>query len=188
MSERPPIADSDAAMLARLAELDLAAAERAHARMMAADEAAFDPAARTYQRLARSLRQTLFLKARLEREPARKAPEAPPARPGGVAVARRMRELRAGVSRVIWAESPDTETADWNTQELEERITTEMLRDDFTAEDLDDHVARVCLALGFEAETVLRWRELPDPPPRPPSTEGEDDPPDSGPAPRESSA
>lgn len=56
-------------MLARLAELDLAAAEKAHAKFMAAEEPDdIDRLGRTYQRLSRSLRQTLALKARLARE------------------------------------------------------------------------------------------------------------------------
>ncbi len=57
------------AMLGRLAELDLAAAEKVHARLMAAEDADdIDRFGRTYHRLTRSLRQTLALKARLGRE------------------------------------------------------------------------------------------------------------------------
>lgn len=57
------------AMLGRLAELDLAAAEKVHARLMAAEDAdEIDRFGRTYHRLTRSLRQTLALKARLARE------------------------------------------------------------------------------------------------------------------------
>jgi len=56
-------------MLARLAELDLAAAEKAHARLMAAEDASeIAEMGRTYQRMSRSLRQTLALKAKLARE------------------------------------------------------------------------------------------------------------------------
>ncbi|WP_068877307.1 hypothetical protein [Phenylobacterium sp. CCH9-H3] len=57
------------AMLGQLAELDLAAAEKVHARLMAAEDAdEIDRFGRTYHRLTRSLRQTLALKARLARE------------------------------------------------------------------------------------------------------------------------
>lgn len=56
-------------MLGRLAELDLAAAEKVHARLMAAEDAEdIDRFGRAYHRLTRSLRQTLALKARLARE------------------------------------------------------------------------------------------------------------------------
>ena len=167
MSASADIADRDEQMLARLAELDLAAAERVHARLMAA-EAADEVAdlGRTYQRLARSLRQTLALKAKLKRE-REQAPrdDSPPRKPGGAAVARRIRELREGVLRVIWDEAEDSETADWHEEALEETIREEMLKDSFGVEPLDDHVARVCLALGFAPERIERWRELPDPPP-----------------------
>ena len=56
-------------MLGRLAELDLAAAEKVHARLMAAEDPdEIDRFGRTYHRLARSLRQSLALKAKLARE------------------------------------------------------------------------------------------------------------------------
>jgi hypothetical protein len=64
MSEATDIADRGDAMLAELAELALTATRRVHERLMAAeDDAAFHEAGRTFQRLARSLRQTLALKS-----------------------------------------------------------------------------------------------------------------------------
>uniref|UniRef100_UPI00286AD48A hypothetical protein n=1 Tax=Phenylobacterium sp. TaxID=1871053 RepID=UPI00286AD48A len=60
---------SDEQMLARLAACDLSAAERVHGRLMAAEATAeLAELGRTYQRISRSLRQTLALKARLARE------------------------------------------------------------------------------------------------------------------------
>ncbi|WP_430422847.1 hypothetical protein [Phenylobacterium sp.] len=59
----------DEEILARLAERDLAAVERTHDKLMAAEDAAeIAELGRTYTRMARSLRQTLALKARLARE------------------------------------------------------------------------------------------------------------------------
>lgn len=56
-------------ILERLAELDLALAERVHAKAMAAEDAGeIDRLGRTYQRIARSVRQSLMAKARLARE------------------------------------------------------------------------------------------------------------------------
>ena len=76
----PSAPDPDELMLARLAEMDMAAAVEAHARMMAAETPdEFNDLGRTYQRMARSARQSIALKARLKREreqPAR--PERPP--------------------------------------------------------------------------------------------------------------
>lgn len=42
-----------------------------------------------------------------------------------------------------------------------------MLREDFGAEPLEDHVARLGMALGFYAAAIARWTDLPGPP-RPP--------------------
>ncbi|OHB27198.1 MAG: hypothetical protein A2790_00600 [Phenylobacterium sp. RIFCSPHIGHO2_01_FULL_69_31] len=56
-------------ILERLAELDLALAERVHAKAMAAEDAGeIDRLGRTYQRIARSVRQSLMAKARVARE------------------------------------------------------------------------------------------------------------------------
>jgi hypothetical protein len=163
MSEAPP--DRDEEMLARLAEFDLAAAEKVHGRLMAAEDAAeIAELGRTYQRVARSLRQTLALKAKLKRDRETAAKDAPARAPGGVAVARRIRELRAAVGRVIWAEA---ESADYGTmleEAFEDVLTREMLTDAFCAEPLDDHVARICLDLNLVLENIDRWRDLPDPP------------------------
>jgi hypothetical protein len=162
---------SDEEMLARLAACDLSAAERVHGRLMAA-EAASEVAelGRTYQRLARSLRQTLALKAKLkrEREVAAKdalkdAPKDAPTPPGGVAVARRLREVREAVTRVIWNEA-EREDAAFYEEALDDLVAEEMLRDSFCAETLDDHVARICLELGLSPEGAERWRGLADPP------------------------
>src|SRR5687768_14654584 len=69
MSEAADMPSREEEMLARLAELDLAAAEKAHGKFMAAEETdEIERLGRTYQRLSRSLRQTLALKAKLARE------------------------------------------------------------------------------------------------------------------------
>jgi hypothetical protein len=163
MSEPTP--DRDEEMLARLAEFDLAAAERVHGRLMAAETSGeIAELGRTYQRVARSLRQTLALKARLkaDREAAAKnAP--PPPKPSGVAVRRRMSEVRQAVTRVIWRETEDPDRADWLEDELHDMLTREMLSDRFCAEPLDDHVARICEDFGFSQTVADGWRDLPDP-------------------------
>ena len=172
MSEAP--LDRDDEMLARLAEFDLAAAERVHGRLMAAEAASeIAELGRTYQRVARSLRQTLALKAKLKRDRETAAKDLPPAKPGGVALARRLREVRQAVARVIWNEAESAEAAADTEYALEDVLTREMLSDRFCAEPLDDHVARICLELDLSPEGVEGWRDLPDAPPEEP-----DDPPD----------
>jgi hypothetical protein len=131
-----------------------------------AAEAAADIAelGRTYQRIARSLRQTLALKAKLKRDRETAAKDAPPRAPGGVAVARRIRELRDAVPRVIWAEAESPDHGTMIEETFEEVLTREVLSDAFCAEPLDDHVARICLDLNLLLENIERWRDLPDPP------------------------
>jgi hypothetical protein len=79
-------------------------------------------------------------------------------------VARRLREVRAAVARVIWDEL-EPEEAPFCEEALEELIVEEMRSDSFCAEPLDDHVARICLMLDLSPEGAERWRELADPPP-----------------------
>ncbi len=156
---------SDEEMLARLAACDLSAAERVHGRLMAAEDVSeLAEHGRTYQRIARSLRQTLALKARFRREREQGTKDAQPARPGGVAVARRIREVRAAALRVIWNEVEAEEGLEDCEEALEDVITRECLGDGFCAEPLDDHVARICLSLGLSVEGAEGWRNLPDPP------------------------
>jgi hypothetical protein len=165
MSEALP--DRDDEMLARLAEFDLAAAERVHGRLMAAEETSeIAELGRTYQRIARSLRQTLALKAKLkrDRQAADAAPAGPKTPPGGVAVARRLKELRAAVTRIIWNEYESPDDATLVEEELDDIITREMLGDGFCDENLDDHVARLCLELDLGPAAAETWRDLPDPP------------------------
>jgi hypothetical protein len=79
MSDGSDMPSREEAMLARLAELDLAAAEKAHAKLMAAEDTdEIDRLGRTYQRLSRSLRQTPALKARLARQREAAAAKLPP--------------------------------------------------------------------------------------------------------------
>lgn len=154
MSADPATPDPDEQMLARLAAMDMAAAEAAHARFMAAaepDESA--RAGRTYQKMARSLRQTLMLKARLAREArqaAREAVEVQRAQDREETALRKDR-LKAGVEAALRREIDDfSDDEHWDFQErLDAAITTEALADGFLSEDLGRQVARLVGQLGF---------------------------------------
>jgi len=163
MSDPSDISDEE--MLARLAVCDLSAAEKVHGKLMAAEEASeIAELGRTYQRLARSLRQTMALKAKLKQDAAAAAREASAPPPlGPVAVARRLRDVRAAVVRVIWDETETPEAADFTEDMLEELLTNEVLGDGFAEESLDDHIARICGELGLSPARAARWRYLPDP-------------------------
>ncbi|MBU1378212.1 MAG: hypothetical protein KKE02_09680 [Alphaproteobacteria bacterium] len=175
------ITEDEAAGLAEIAQHDLALARDFARRALEAtdnDEAA--RLGRSYQRAARSYRQTLAVKARLKRDLAAAAKvqaDLPKVRPGGAAVARRIGELRTALLRLSWDESepPETEVEpeDFTAacEEFASRrgsvevvITRASVRPDFGEAPLDDDVARLALDLGISDEAIRRWRELPDPP------------------------
>jgi hypothetical protein len=172
MSE--PTADRDEEMLARLAEFDLAAAERVHGRLMAAEETSeIAELGRTYQRVARSLRQTLALKAKLKRDREAAAKDiSTDTASGGVAIARRLREVRPALARVIWSEAEDADHATLLEEELDELLSAERLHKGFADEPLDDQVARLCLDLGLPPQAAEAWRDLPEPANEPDETPG----------------
>lgn len=179
------ITEEEAQGLAELAMHDLALARDFARRAQAAEDGEeANRLARSYQRMARSYRQTLALKARLKRDLAQAGTAAaqiqantPRPKPGGAAVARRIGELRTALLRLAWdeAERPETEGetvefADaaevfgWHRQDVEGCVAEACLKDDFCDEPLDDHVARLALDLGFASDAIARWRDLPDPP------------------------
>jgi hypothetical protein len=163
------ITEAEAAGLSELAALDLAMARDFAAR--AQDERDPDTAnrlARSYQRAARSYRQSLALKVRLAREVARAEREArgnpEPFSPR--AARRRADDLRGAVTRVAFNEyeAPEHE------EELEDVLGAleEVLQDcaadpDFTRQPLDAQVGDICATLELSPDLAARWRELPDP-------------------------
>lgn len=183
------ITEEEALGLAELARHDLALARDFARRAQAAEDG--DEAsrlARSYQRAARSYRQTLALKARLKRDLAQAGAAAaqaqantPRPKPGGAAVARRIGEVRAALLRLAWdeaerpeeerVETPDTEDAESAIElfaflrtDVEATVAEDSRKDSFCDEPLDDHVARLAMGLGFPADAIGRWRDLPDPP------------------------
>ena len=182
------ITEEEALGLAELAQHDLALARDFARRAQAAEDA--DEAsrlARSYQRAARSYRQTLALKARLKRDLAAAAQvqaATPKPRPGGAAVARRIGELRTALLRLAWDEAERAETEPDETEgdgpddalatatelfafrrpDIEGAINEACFKADFCEAPLDDDVARLALDQGFAPAAIARWRDLPDPP------------------------
>lgn len=165
------ILDPDELMLARLAAMDMAAAQEAHARFMdAKDQAESDRAGRTYQKMARSLRQTLMLKARLAREARRDGREEAQARARDdrERVAFRKNRLKTAVEALAWRETQDlSDDEHWDFQErLDSVVDEESFAEAFLTDDLGDQVARVAGRMGFritpEGE-VVRAGEVPQP-------------------------
>src|SRR3954471_3450386 len=102
------ITEDEAAGLSELAALDLAMARDFAARAQAeSDPDTANDLARSYQRVARSYRQSLALKVRLARELIRLQQDTPPPR-DEARIRARVDEVRTAARRVIWAEhEPD---------------------------------------------------------------------------------
>jgi hypothetical protein len=178
MSEATPPITVDEAKLERLAELDLALAEKAHALAMAATDADdFNGHVRSYQRTARSLRQTLALKAKIARDQRLDAERAAERRAkrnpdddgfNEWSIEQRLGEVQGAVGRVIAAaarERPEVERPDWQT-DLYARFDREM--DDWTLKphlfmelDVDSLVRDFCARLRLPPELAAAWRDLP---------------------------
>lgn len=170
--------DPDVAMLARLAALDLAAAEQAHGRLMAAsDVGEINDLGRTYERFARSLRRTLALKARLAQDAAARAERQamlerhrpPPPDPGGMAPIHRIHDLQDALGRVGHAAGVRGAAA---LEQLYDRVDAEAHdwteHEDFADGDLDAQVRWLCGRLGLPAHLAAAWRDLPHPDEAPP--------------------
>jgi hypothetical protein len=186
------ITEEEAAGLAELAQHDLAMArdfaERARA---AEDPDTANELARSYQRMARSYRQTLALKVRLAREIRAAEREAQPPPPPAsycslypydpaaaaiprdeVRIADRVEELRPAVQRVIWAEyeavdaeyEPSDTPAGYFFTLLEDRLELYARDNRFGLEPLDDQVVSLCAQMTLSVALARQWRDLPDPP------------------------
>jgi hypothetical protein len=129
--------------------------------MAAEDPATVGELARSYQRIARSLRQTLALKARLTRERERESRANPPPW-DPMRAARRQAELREAVRRLIWAER-ETEDEDYLFDLLEDRLAEHGRLAGFGLQALDDHIAALCVDFGLPLARAACWRDLPDP-------------------------
>jgi len=187
MSTLPDMAERHARVLARLTEMGLALAERTFEDAQAAETPAERiEAVKAFHTVSRSVRQCVALEARLARQQAQdlaEAAAAPPRKPSGVERHRRINTVRDAVTRVIWHEAETDDTAAWLEEAFEEGLSKAFTRDDFCAEPLDDHIARLCLQMGLPEEAALNWRDLPDPPEPDPIPDDDDPPGDEAPSP-----
>lgn len=161
MTTVAPITERSEQMLGELAELDFALAKAVHGRAMAAEDAdEMASLGRTYQRLARSVRQTIGLREKLIRDRGRDVREGPPPPRDPVRIARRCEALHDAVTRVIWSEH---ETLERETlyEMLDDRLIASRLPDNWGQASLDHHVLEMCIELGLPIATAERWRDLP---------------------------
>ena len=166
------ITEAEAAGLSELAALDLAMARDFAARAQAeTDPDTANDLARSYQRMARSYRQSPALKVRLARELARLQQDAPPPPRDEARIRARVDEVRRAARRVIWTEheasdcdEPDEDVLELFSDLLEQRLQRTSRDDRFVETPLDDHIVEMCAALALSTSLARRWRELPDPP------------------------
>jgi hypothetical protein len=151
MSEPLEMIERRRRILAELSELGLASARDLHQRQLAA-ETAKDAAllANSLHRISRSLRQTLALEAKLERDRQRADLEdrTEARRDAARRVAQRRQRVEATVERLIWTEYEDAE-AGVLVDNLDMLLDEAELTDGFCADPIEVHIARICKDLGL---------------------------------------
>lgn len=139
--------------LAELLELGLAAARAVQARLLAAEGAreACDLSL-AFNRISRSVRQTLALQAKLDRGRRRQGREeaADARRAQEVQVALRKAQVRAAVERAVWTEAEDAE-AERLLDDLDDLVSEEALYPGFAEGPVAAHVERIRRDLGLSA-------------------------------------
>jgi hypothetical protein len=175
MFDPADMAERHARILAELAELGMGLARQA-----AQDaEAAESPeerarAALVFQRMSRSIRQSLALEARLARDLARDAreEEARRAEARRERVNARRRDIREGVAALVWREMEelDEDEAEAFEDRIDDAVHEEVVAEGFFTDPLADQVARCVARLGYEITPEGALRRLAPasaPPPEP---------------------
>ena len=137
-------------ILDELATLGLTLARDLHARAVEAEDN--DQAARlamAFHHISRSVRQSLALQARLQRDRRRQASEDQAEQRRPAPVQARKLQVRAAVQRRVWTERPD-----WNLfstrQKLDLILDAEAEDETFLDIPLETHIARIAKALGLK--------------------------------------
>ena len=140
------------AILTELAELGLSSARDLHARQLAAEtpEQAVR-LANALHRVSRTIRQTLALETRLERDPIRGDREATDhvVSLDRARLAKRRGQIQAGVERVLWSETEELDAYTDLREDLGELLDIESKDEAFLTHDPDVLIAQLCEQLGF---------------------------------------
>jgi hypothetical protein len=155
MVDPAEMAERHAHILAELSELGMGLARKACADADAAETPEERArAALVFQRVSRSIRQSLALEAKLAREAARDADEAraEAARQDRERVRLRKHQIRNGVDALVWRETEDMDEDEEEAFEVQilGAIEDEACSDTLFTDDLADQVGRVIERLGFE--------------------------------------
>jgi hypothetical protein len=147
---RQEMAERHGRILARLAEVNLSAAEILHDRLAAAEtNAEARDLGLALQRVSRSLRQTLLLEAKLERDRRTAARDAAEASDKQQAIVRKA-AVRQAVMRIALEACDSREDADELIDDLDPQLDDYVRTHDFEASSLDELVAVICQDIGLE--------------------------------------
>jgi hypothetical protein len=154
MSTSTEMVERHGRVLAELSELGLTLARAVHAKAMAAEtpQQACELGL-AFHRISRSVRQTLALEARLERDRVRLErdkvqAEAEAQRHLLGSLPQRKARVRAAVEQLIWTEA-ETDEIEGLLEDLETHIEITALGDDFLVGSVQDQVDRIRAQLGF---------------------------------------
>lgn len=163
MSGASDMAERHGRILAELSELGLSLVRRLHEAAVTAEEPrAAAELAGAFHRISRSVRQTLALEARLERDRARQDREdrAEAARRREARIGRRKAEVRAALERLIWTEAEGEEAEDLLC-ELDELLERDALTGGFAEAPLETCIARLHRELDLASPPPLGEERAP---------------------------
>jgi len=162
------MAERHGLVFAELAAIGLESARDLRDRQLAAEDAdVATRAALALHRVMRSIRQTLALEQRQERErqQASRDTAAQARRDNDVRVQARKARVKAVVERLIWDEHEYESDETGNLEvELADRLDREAVADDFADQPIEACVARLCAALGIPAQREDEATEHTKPP------------------------
>jgi len=186
MTDTPDMTERHAAILAELAEIGMTIARGLRAQVLAAETPeAMAQAVAAYPRVARAVRQSLALEARLKRDARREAVEVQGQAARELAGRLRHRKalVRSYMQRAIANDTPDDgETIHMRLEDLRDRLDDDLLDESFLDRPVEDVIADLHIELGLEppdfgpegpeddpADTPPPAAEgpRPDPPPEP---------------------
>jgi len=153
MTDTPDMTERHAAILAELAEIGMVMARglRAEAETAETPEAKAQ-AVTAYPRVARAVRQTLALEARLKRDARREAVEVlGQARRGlDLRIRRRKALVRTYMQRAIANDTPDDDdTIHTRLEDLRDRLDLDLLDETFADRPVEDVIADLHIELGL---------------------------------------
>jgi hypothetical protein len=156
-------------MLARAAELCLSLAEHLHAELLTAEPADKPALTKAVHTALRSLRQSIALRRRVEREMKAEARKAE-----NEALTIHKARIRAPIAWQIWNEYETSDAALSAEFDLDDVLDEAVLAEDFLTIPVDQHIATICQAMDIAIPAPLpTCGERPDiAPPSPIAGEG----------------